>query len=194
MKRFLHLFIGLILTAMTLGVCFAEEPSIGLRDYDGIELPRGTFIPVMNTQEVSTVNADVGTKVKFISTNDLYLYEKDVLPKDTEFYGYVEKVNEPVVGTNGSMVIKLIKLRLIDGFEIPIKAYIYTANGNLIGGELTEPAKYDKMSSFKQGFYQSTCYMPGATRLMGEHTVITSGAEMMLILASPVFITHTVTN
>jgi len=196
MKKFLFLAIGLIFAASVFtafNVCYAGE-SADLRGYDGVELPRGTFIPVINSQEISTDYADVGTKVKFTAANDLYMYDMDVLPKDTEFFGYVEKVNEPVVGTNGSMVIKLTKVRLADGFEIPIKAYVYTANGNLIGGEMTEPAEYDKVVSCMQGFHPYTHFMPGATRLMGEQTVIASGAELMLILVSPAFITHTVTN
>lgn len=189
MKRILFLLISFALCACS---GFAVE-NVALRDYDGIELSRGTFIPVMNTQEISTAYSDEQTPVKFISTNDLYLYDTNVIPKETEFYGYVEKINEPVVGTNGSMVIKLNKLKFVDGFEIHIKAYIYSSSNNVLGGELTRPAKYDRMPHHQQGFsYGTNQFVPGATRMMGEHTVITAGADLMIILAGPLFITHTV--
>ena len=191
MKRALFLLISFILAVET---CFAAE-NVTLRAYNGIEIPTGTFIPVMSTQEISTANSDEGSNVKFISTNDLYLYETNVIPRETEFDGYIEKINAPVVGTNASMVIKIVKLKLADGFELPINAYIYTSNNNIIGGELTKPAKYDKMPHFQQGFkFGTTQYVPGATRMMGENTIIAAGADLMIILTSPALITHTLIN
>jgi len=189
-KTLLTLF---IIVFVSVGVCFAYADD-GLRNYDGIEVARGTFIPVISTQEISTQYCDVGSVVKFISSSDLYLYETNIIPSQTEFFGYVEKINEPIVGSNASMVIKIAKLRLTDGFEIPVKGYIYTSNGNLIGGELTEPATFDRKASFRQGFSGMYGYVPGATRRMGEHKVITSGADLIIILVAPLFITHTVTN
>ena len=188
------LAIGFILMFSTICKAFAKD-DIKLRDYDGIEIPTGSFIPVISSQEISTAYCDEGAKVKFISTNDLYIYETNIIPKETEFYGSVEKINEPIVGTNASMVVRINKLRLSDGFEIPICGYIYSANNNLIGGELTEPASYDKVAHYQQGFsYGTTQYVPGATRKMGSHTVIAAGADMIIILTKPTWITHTLTN
>lgn len=174
--------------------CFADDSSF-LRDYDGVEIPKGTFIQVVNTQEISTAYSDEGTPVRFVSTNDLFLYETNIIPKNTEFFGIIEKINEPIIGTNGSMVIKINKLKLSDGFEMPLNAYIYSSNGNVIGGELTKPAKYDKMPQYQQGFATGTLqYVPGAVRSMGDNTVIASGAELIIILVRPTFITHTLTD
>lgn len=190
-KIFLALFF--IFIAAT-SICFAAEDNCALRDYDGIEVPKGTFIPVISAQEISTAYFDEGQKVKFIATNDLYLYETNVIPQNTEFYGYIEKINEPIVGTNASMIIKINKLKFIDGFEIPMKAYLYVNGETLIGGELTPPATYDKKASYRQGFATMTGYAPGATRQMGQHTIISSGAELMIMLAGPLYITHTILN
>lgn len=173
--------------------CFAQDGA-ELRDYDGIQLAKGTFIPVISAQEISTALCDVGTVVKFMSTTDLYLYETKLIPQDTEFFGYIEKINEPVVGTNASMVIKISKLRFIDGFELPVNGYIYANNSKLIGGELTAPASYDKKASYRQNYYTMVGYAPGATRKMGEPTVITSGANLLVVLEAPIYITHTVNN
>ena len=88
MKKFL-----LILALIIMPYCAhtAELPNvqINLRDYHGIIIPEGTFVPVMNTQEISTQSCDEGYKVKFICTNDLFLHDTNIIPKDTEFYGYI---------------------------------------------------------------------------------------------------------
>lgn len=191
MKKILFLLLILIFTDF--GISFANENS-GLRDYDGIELAKGTFIPVINAQEISTAYCDIGTIVKFISTSDLYLYETNIIPQNTEFFGYIEKLNEPIVGTNASMVIKIAKLRFSDGFELPVKGYICLNNNTLIGGELTEPKTYEKKTSFIQGYKTMVGYVPGPARKMGEHTVISSGADLLILLNGPLYITHTVNN
>lgn len=193
MKR-LFILTAFILSLSVFGMCSAAE-NTDLRDYSGIEIPKGTFIAVMSTQEISTAYFDVGNPVKFLATNDLYLYEINIIPRDTEFYGYIEKINEPVIGTNASMVIKINKLRLADGFEIPMSGYIYSSNNNIIGGELTRPACYDKVAHRQQGFsYGTTQYVPGEKRMMGDHTVIASGADLIVTLTKPIYITHTLTN
>lgn len=200
MKKLLAFLI--IFTGMAVWAEEFDNIQLPMRDYDGIELPAGTFIPVMSAQDISTQYCPEGYKVKFISTNDLYLYETNILPKDTEFYGYIEKINEPVVGTHASMKIKITKLKLQDNFEIPLKAYIYTTNNNLIGGGLTAPAEYVKMPHFQRRFQgnfwshrgATLQIRPGGRRMMGEHTRINAGENELIILTSPAWITHTLTN
>ena len=179
-----------------------DNVQLPMRDYDGIEMVAGTFIPVMNAQDISTQYCPEGYKVKFISTNDLFLYDTNVIPKGTEFYGYVEEIHEPVVGTHSSMKIRISKMVLADGFEIPLKAYIYSSNGNLIGGGLTEPAEYRTVPHYQQK-YQGRFWTrrgptlqlrAGAKRKMGEHTRVNAGEDMLIILTSPTWITHTLTN
>jgi len=186
------LLITLFILIFGLG-CFAAGNSV-LRDYDGIELAKGTFIPVISAQEISTQYCNVGTVVKFISTSDLYLHETNVIPQNTEIFGYVEKLNEPIIGTNASMMIKITKLRFVDGFELPLRGYVFVNNSPLIGGELTEPETYIKKASYRQGFKTMYGCAPGPSRKMGEPKVIASGADLLIILTSPLYITHTVIN
>ena len=92
MKRFLIilssiLFISIISTNLTLATEPLENIQLEMRGYDEITLPAGTFIPVLNTQEISTETCPVGYKVKFIATNDLFMYETNIIPRNTEFYG-----------------------------------------------------------------------------------------------------------
>ena len=155
-----------------------------LRGYDGIELPVGTLIQVINLQEFSTKYCDETTRVSFVATNDTYMQEM-----------VIEKMNEPIVGTNASMVIKITKMVLPDDFEIPMKGYIYSTNKNIIGGGLTEPASYVKVPHYQQGFGIGTNkFVPGPARKMGEHLTIAAGADLMIVLTSPAYITHTLTN
>lgn len=191
MKRFLLTILMIIISAFA--VVNAQE--LLLRGYDGIELPVGTLIQVINLQEFSTKYCDETTRVSFVATNDTYMQEMVIIPKGTRFYGMIEKMNEPIVGTHASMVIKITKMVLPDDFEIPMKGYIYSTNHNIIGGGLTEPAMYKKVPHYQQGFGIGTNkFVPGPARKMGEHLTIAAGADLLIVLTSPAYITHTLTN
>ena len=172
-----------------------------MRNYDEITLPAGTFIPVLTTQEISTETCPEGFKVKFIATTDLFMYETNIIPRNTEFYGYIEKINEPIIGTNASMKIKITKIIMPDGFEIPTKGYLYTSNDNLIGGELTPPSEWVKMPHYQSKFQgiswnhrgATLQIRPGGKRSMGTHTKIPAGDQQIIILTAPTSITHTMT-
>lgn len=169
-----------------------------MRNYDEIVLPAGTFIPVINLQEISTQTCPVGYKVKFVATNDLFMYETNIIPRDTEFYGYIEQIHEPVVGTNASMKIKITKLLMKDGFEIPVKAYIYTSNDNLIGGGQAPPEQWVKVPHYQSKFQgvswshraATLQIRPGGRLSMGSHTSIPAGEQQIIILVAPAYITH----
>ena len=193
----------ILLTIFALAMpCFAQENYLDetqLRNYDGIELRAGTFVPVINTAEVSTLNCDEGFPVKFIATSDLYLYDTTVIPRETEFYGYVEEIKDPVVGTNASMKIIITRMVYTDGFEIPLRAYIYTPNNNIIGGELTPPAEWVKIPHYQKRFFSLRSWAPtlqvrpGNKRQMGQHVAVKTGERCFVVLMEPVMITHTLT-
>lgn len=203
MKKIL---LSLLISFIMISSVYAEEQldnvQLPMRDYDGIELITGVFIPVMNAQEISTQYCPLGYKVKFIATDDLFLHDTNVIPKGTEFYGYIEDIHEPVVGTNASMKIKVTKMSFADGFEIPLKAYVYSANNNIIGGEPSKPAEYVTVPHYQEKFQgrfwtrrgASLQIRPGAKRKMGEHTRLEAGDEFLIILTAPAWITHTLTN
>lgn len=191
LKRLLILFIFLIT-----GVVFASEPI--LRGYDEYKIPSGYHIPIMSLQEFSTAYTEEGELLHFITTNDIYIFDKNVIPQGTKITGYIDKKNEPIRGTNAAMKVFLNKMYLPDGFEIPIKAYVYSANDNKIGGELTAPLTYNRIPHYQRwamfkamGVVQC---VPGEQRKMGEHITISSGANLTLVLVAPINMTHTVIN
>lgn len=189
------LFVFFIITLFSASV-FATEPV--LRDYDEYSIPAGYHIPVINLQEFSTAYTEEGEMLKFMTTSDIYLFNKNVIPQGTKLTGFIEKKNEPIVGTNASMKVFVNKMYLPDGFEIPIKAYIYTSNNCLFGGELTAPQTYDKKPHYQRwsmframGVIQ---YVPDDKRRMGEHITVSSGANLKIVLVAPINMTHTVIN
>lgn len=203
--RILAIIAALFIISVTLPAVYAEglieNVQLEMKGYDEIILPAGSFVPVLSTQEISTETCPEGFKVKFISTSDLFMYETNIIPRETAFYGYIEKINEPVVGTNAAMKIKITKLIMPDGFEIPVQGYIYSSNNNTIGGELTEPSEWVKMPHY-QSKYQGISWnhrmatlqiRPGGRRCMGVHTKIPAGDQQIIILTSNTPITHTIT-
>lgn len=169
---------------------------INLRDYDEFDVPQGTHIPVISMQEFSTAYCEEGDQVSFLTTSDLFMYDKNIIPEGTKIVGYIDKKNEPIIGTHAAMRIFLNKMYLKDGYEVPIKGYIYSANNNILGGGLTQPEKYIKIPHYQRWVMframSATRCVPGATRRMGEHITISSGANLIVVLAAPIHMTHTV--
>lgn len=198
MKRLLSLL--LIVFCLPVTEVFAEEQlndiQIGFRDFTPIELNAGTFIPVINAQEISTQYCTEGYRVRFIGITDLFMHNTKVIPENTLFEGYIEKMHEPVVGTNASMVIRIAKAILPDGFEFPMKAYIYTSNNNIIGGGISAPEKWEKIPHYQHRLKGTASIQlrPSMNRKMGEHTTLQSGLDLIIILTEPLEITHILTD
>jgi len=191
MKKLLIL-LGILLISNYVQSAQLDNIQLEMRDYDTIEVPAGTFIPVMNTQEISTQYCSEGYKVKFIVTNDLYMYDTNIIPKDTEIYGYIEKINDPVVGTNASMKIRVSKMVYTDGTEVPIRGYLYNANNNIFGGEISQPVKYRKVAQRQLKVHYTTLQVkPVYERKMGTHTTIQTGSNEIVVLTAPAQIIHT---
>jgi len=191
----MRFFIGLLMFFF-MNLSFASE--LKLRDYDEFDIPAGTHIPVISLQEFSTAYCEEGDKVNFKTTSDIYLYNKNIIPQGTVLSGYIDKKNEPVIGTHAAMRIFVNKMYLTDGYEVPIKAYVYTSNNNIIGGGLTAPADYIKKPHYQRWVmfraYSVNQFVPGKQRKMGEHVTISSGADLIIVLVEPIHLTHTVIN
>ena len=190
---------GLALFVFTMAPVHCAEVTpvqIDVRGYNGITLPAGSFIGVESAQEISTQYCSNGYKVQFISTNDYYIGDVNVIPENTLFTGYVEDVHEPVIGTNSSFKVKITKLTLPDGYEMPVNGYIYSSNGNMIGGEMTSPAAWRKMPHYQSGIGINTTLQvrPGRERQKGQHALILSGEDRLVVLLKDLYITHTLSD
>jgi len=191
LRTVLTFFLSLFAT-----VTIASEPV--LRDYDEYKIPAGYHISIMSLQEFSTAYTEEFEELNFVTTNDIYIFDKNVIPQGCKLKGYIEKKNEPIRGTNAAMKVFINKMYLPDGFEIPIKAYISTPNDNKIGGELTAPLTWNRIPHYQRWTMFRTfgvlqC-VPGDQRRMGEHVTISSGANLTLVLVAPINMTHSVIN
>lgn len=194
MKKLL-LILGLLSITPCVQCAEFQNVQMEMRGYDTVEIPTGTFIPVMNTQEISTQYCSEGYKVKFVVTNDLYMHDTNVIPKDTAIYGYIEKINNPVIGTNAAMKIRVSKMTYSNGVDVPIRGYLYTSNNNIFGGGISEPVRYRKMAQRQLRVHYTTLQVkPTYERKMGEHTTIPAGSNEIVVLTAPAEITHTLTN
>ena len=105
-------------------------------------------------------------------------------------------MNEPVIGTNASMIIRISKMILPDGYELPMKGYIYTSNNNLIGGGVSEPENWIRMPHYQHKLKGTATLQlkPGEKKKRGEHTTLPAGLDLLIILTEPLEITHILTN
>lgn len=165
-----------------------------LKGYNEFDIPTGTFIPVISLQEISTAYNDETDTLHFISTNDIFMFEHLVLPKGSKLIGSIEKKNEPIRGTHASMKIFINKMYMPDGFELPLKGYLYTSNNNVFGGGMTDPESYVKRPHYVRAighhFMGAGQYRPGPVRKMGEHFSIASGTDLLVVLVAPLHMTH----
>ncbi len=187
-------FIITLLLLFTFNLCLAAD--VKLRGYDEFDIPEGSHIPVISLQEFSTAYCEEGEEVSFKTTSDIFLYNKNVIPEGTVIKGYIDNKHEPIIGTHASMKVVINKMYFSDGYEVPIKGYIYTSNNNIIGGGITEPADYLKIPHYQRWVmfraYSVNRYVPGKQRRMGEHITVSSGANLIVVLTAPLHLTHTV--
>ena len=175
-----------------------EEIKLDMDTVSGATIPEGIVVSAINMQELSTETCPEGYKVKFVSTNDLYIKDTNVIPENTEFYGYIEQIHEPIIGTNASMKVKITKMILPDGYEMAVNGYLYSSNDNLIGGELTSPSEWVRMPHY-QGRFQGVSWnhriatlqvRPGGKRSMGRHIKVPTGEQVLITFIAPLEITH----
>lgn len=179
----------LILSIFTLIFLLAEAFAFDndlseLRGYSPIVLQKGAFVKVVNQRMISTAVADEGDEITFIVPTDVWCGEAKIIPKESVFSGYIEELNEPVQGTNGALKLKINKLTLPDGTELPVDAYVTNKGEITIGGELAPPLEYTRMPHYIRypNVYKGVLqYVPGPKRFFGNHLVIKSGAELVLM-------------
>ena len=152
------------------------------------KIREGTFAKVMVLEEFSSLNADIGDKLKFINTEDMYIYETNAIPKNTIFYGEVEDVREPVEDKDGAVKVLIYKMETPDKKIYDINAHIYSENENYLGGKTTESIYYRKVPHYNQNLRPFLQAAPLHILEMGKHILIKSGEEMFIIFDKDVYL------
>lgn len=189
MKKLLSLVICLsILSGLKVYCSDFIIDNINLRPAKEISLPKGTLLKIYNIKLLSSQFLDEGDEVTMLSAADVYIGETNIIPEKTIFYGTVEKVNEPVQGTNAAITIKINKMITPEGIPYEISGYV-SSNGSdtKLGGGRTPPLYYTRMPHYST--WKLTKWKVGAaqycetnTRQFGTHTIVKPGAELFLIL------------
>lgn len=175
MKR---LIVILFLFCLTFGMCVKSEET---ENQTGKIIRQGTFIKVMVPEEFSTLTSDVGDELWFINTQDMYIYETNVVPKDTKIYAEVEDVLEPVQGRDGAIKIQINKMITPDKRVYKFKGHIYSENDNYIGGDQTSAVFYRKVPHYNFRLKPFLQAAPLKVLEMGKHTIVKPGEELFLI-------------
>lgn len=170
-RRLLVLFISFIFISQAV-----------LSDEGTAKIRSGTFLKVMNLSEISTLMADTEDEVVFLNTQDMYIYETNVIPVNTKIYGEIEDVLEPIQGRDGALKILIYKMITPDKKVYKIKGHIYSENNNYIGGNKTASIYYRKVAHYNHGFKPMLQAAPLNVLEMGKHTVVLPGAELFVIL------------
>ncbi len=163
-----------------------KAQSDNIESYPSIK--SGAFIKVMVIEEFSTLVSDIEDIVKFINTQDLYIYETKVVPEGTIFYGEIEDILEPVAGSDGALKINIYKMITPDKKVYKIKGHIYSENNNYIGGKETANMYYHKVPHYGSKLKPMLQVAPLNVYEMGQHTVVKPGAELFIILEEDVIL------
>ena len=151
-----------------------------------VAIKAGTFIKVLNLNEFSSLMADADDELMFLNTQDMYIYETNVIPENTRIYGVVEEVLEPVEGKDGAIKVSIYKMITPDKKVYRVKGHIYSENNNYIGGKETASIYYKKVPHYNFGMKPMLQAVPLNVFEMGKHTVVMPGAELFVILEEDV--------
>ena len=178
LKKLFLLFISLVCLTLLAVHAVDEQQSVAIK--------AGTFIKVLNLNEFSSLMADADDELMFLNTQDMYIYETNVIPENTRIYGVVEEVLEPVEGKDGAIKVSIYKMITPDKKVYRVKGHIYSENNNYIGGKETASIYYKKVPHYNFGMKPMLQAVPLNVFEMGKHTVVMPGAELFVILEEDV--------
>lgn len=153
---------------------------------DSTMISKGVLIQAYPVKTISSAAINEGDFVYFVNPVDLWVYEVNVLPKNTFFRGYVEMLKMPVKGVNAAIVIRITEVILPDGTIKRMSASV-TQNGNdRLGGTLTPPASYNKTVHPREGQYWKRAgvlqYVPSGDYEMGMHFTLPTNKAVFIRL------------
>ena len=141
-------------------------------------LQKGTLIKVVAKEPITTKNLEEGSIVYFIAPCDVWVLEKKAIRKGDIFRGYVSMLKMPVMGVNAALSIKIDGIFKTTGEKEVIDGRIIFSNSDVLGGNLTNPASYNK-SFFPKKVYGNIWggtyrYVPSGEWEYGQHVRVDS--------------------
>lgn len=139
-------------------------------------LPKGTLIKVYTKIPLTTEHLEEGSNVYFVVPSDVWVQEEKAFAAGDIFKGYVSMLKLPVQGVNAAMKVKITSVIKKEGYMDEVSGTLIFGNNDTLGGNLTEPASYNK-SYFPKKVYGNIWggtykYVPSGEYEFGRHMVI----------------------
>ena len=104
---------------------------------------KGSYINGIVVQTISSEFNNVDDAVKFLITQNFYINNKIVLPKNSVIIGYISELKKAEQGRDGYFAVNYYKVILPSGETLPIKGHLLSeSSSNIIGGKLTRRSGY----------------------------------------------------
>jgi len=162
LKRLIILFISLLVPFCA----FGYDPYV----------PKGTLIKVYTKIPLTTEHLEENSVVYFVVPSDVWVQEKKAFEAGDIFKGYVSMLKMPIQGVNAAMKITITDVIKKEGYMEEVQGRVIFGNSDMLGGNLTEPASYNK-SYFPRKVYGNIWggtyrYVPSGEYEFGRHMVI----------------------
>ena len=146
--------------------------SFGYDEY----VPKGTLVRIYTKIPLTTEHLEENSVVYFVIPSDVWVREKKAFEAGDILKGYVSMLKMPVQGVNAAMKINITDIIKKEGYIEPIAGKVIFGNRDILGGNLTNPASYNK-SYFPRKVYGNNWggtfkYVPSGEYEFGNHMVI----------------------
>ncbi len=155
-------------------------------------LPKGSLIKVYAKVPLSTSYLEEGSEVFFVAPSDVWVVEKKVVEKGDIFKGYVSNLKMPVLGVNASLSVKITTIVDKYGDERDFKGRVIFSGSDVLGGNLTAPASYNKIihprKVYGNIFGGSLQYVPSGEYQFGNHVGVSARDNLFIELDEDFYI------
>lgn len=154
---------------------------------NSLHISKGVMLRAYPLKTISTYVLNENDTVYFINPSDIWVEEVNALPKDTLYKGYVEMLKMPVKGVNAAIVMRIDEIIYPNGDIRKTKGTVlYKGTNDIIGGNLTPPASYNKTVHPREGMYWKRAgvlqFVPSGEYEMGQHITIPTSENVFIRL------------
>ncbi len=153
-----------------------------------IGMDKGAIILVYSKKRITTENLQEQDRVYFVNPADVWVGETNIIPKNSVFIGKISMLKMPVKGINAAMKIDITNIYLPNGETREFLGYVSTGSSDMIGGELTPPASYNKATHLypsRLHWSGTAQWVPSGEYEFGQHRGINPNQNVYIILKEP---------
>jgi hypothetical protein len=152
-------------------------------------LPAGTAFQVLLQTPIDTAVNQSGDPLEAIMTQNLYLYGKLLVSRNTRFQGLISRLEPAFQGRDAVLAVRFTEISLDAARKQPIAAHVRTENKeHLWGGNVTAGTKPYRSIQRVWGIGEYNRIVYGGPRAMGTNIHFDSGEHWTIILEQPLVI------